>query len=419
MKIDKRVLAIVLGGGQGSRLSPLTENRSKPAVPIGGKYRLVDIPISNCLNSNITRIFVLTQFNSASLNTHIKNTYNFSFFNRSFIDILAAEQTPNNPKWFQGTSDAVRQCMPHFLNHEFDYALILSGDQLYQMDFNLMLKEHIKSKAEISIATLPVGKKEASEFGILKTDSQNFITDFIEKPKPEYLPDWKSVVSKEKKEEGKEYLASMGIYIFNKDLLVELMVNTHTMDFGKEIMPNAIATHKVLSYQFDGYWTDIGSIDSFFEANIGLTKENPHFKFFDDTKKTFTRPELLPPSKIFGTSLENVLLSEGCVLRATKIERSVIGTRSRIGKETVITNSYVMGADYFQTLEQIKKAPKMGIGERCFINNAIIDKNCFIGDDVNINGGKHLLDYDNADFTVKDGIVVIKKGAVIPNGFTL
>jgi glucose-1-phosphate adenylyltransferase len=419
MKIDNRVLAIVLGGGQGSRLAPLTESRSKPAVPIGGKYRLVDIPISNCLNSDITRIFVLTQFNSASLNTHIKNTYNFSFMNRSFIDILAAEQTPNNPSWFQGTSDAVRQCMPHFLNHKFDYALILSGDQLYQMDFNLMLKEHIKNKAEISIATLPVSKKEASEFGILKTDHHNRITSFIEKPTQDLVDNWKSGVSKEMQVEGKEYLASMGIYIFNRELLIELMSNPNTMDFGKEIMPQVINTHKVSSYQFEGYWTDIGNIDSFFEANIGLTNENPNFKFFDDATKTFTRPQLLPPSKIFGTALENVLLSEGCILRGSKIERSVIGTRTRIGKETVVTNSYVMGADFFQNKEEFLTQPKMGIGERCYINNAIIDKNCFIGNDVNINGGKHLMDSDDGNVTVKDGIVVVKKGAVIPNGFTL
>ncbi len=265
--MKKSVLAIILGGGQGSRLAPLTQSRSKPAVPIAGKYRLVDIPISNCINSDITRMFVLTQFNSASLNQHIKNTYHFSYFSNAFVDILAAEQTPDNPTWFQGTADAVRQCMQHFLNHEFDYALILSGDQLYQMNFNEMIDAHHKSGASISIATLPVNAKEAPEFGILKTDSENFITSFIEKPAKELLPDWTSEVSEEMASEGKHYLASMGIYIFNRDLLIKLMSNSETKDFGKEIIPQAIGNQKILSYQYEGYWTDIGNIDSFFEAN--------------------------------------------------------------------------------------------------------------------------------------------------------
>jgi glucose-1-phosphate adenylyltransferase len=245
--INKSTLAIILGGGQGSRLAPLTESRSKPAVPIAGKYRLVDIPISNCINSDIKRMFVLTQFNSASLNQHIKNTYHFSHFSTAFVDILAAEQTPDNPTWFQGTADAVRQCMTHFLNHDFDYALILSGDQLYQMDFNEMIKAHHDSGASISIATLPVTAKEAPEFGILKTDAENFITSFIEKPKADLLPQWTSEVSEESKAEGKHYLASMGIYIFNRDLLVELMKNQETKDFGKEIIPQAIGKQKILS----------------------------------------------------------------------------------------------------------------------------------------------------------------------------
>ena len=261
--MNNHILAIILGGGQGSRLAPLTESRSKPAVPIAGKYRLVDIPISNCINSDIKRMFVLTQFNSASLNQHIKNTYHFSHFSTAFVDILAAEQTPDNQTWFQGTADAVRQCMQHFLNHDFDYALILSGDQLYQMDFNQMIQAHEKSGATISIATLPVNAKEAPEFGILKTDSDNFITSFIEKPKAELLPEWTSEVSAEMKSEGKHYLASMGIYIFNRDLLVELMANPETKDFGKEIIPQAIGKQKILSYQYEGYWTDIGNIDSY------------------------------------------------------------------------------------------------------------------------------------------------------------
>lgn len=418
-----RTLAIILGGGQGSRLSPLTENRSKPAVPIAGKYRLVDIPISNCLNSDIDRIFVLTQFNSASLNKHIKNTYQFGHFTEAFVDIIAAEQTPDNKNWFQGTADAVRQCMHHFMNYQFDYALILSGDQLYQMDFNQMIDAHIKANAEISIATLPVVAKEASEFGILKTDSQNVIKEFIEKPAPELLPDWVSTVSEEAEREGKIYLASMGIYVFNRDLLVKLMQDVETKDFGKEIIPHAIQTNKVVSYQYEGYWTDIGNIDSFYEANLGLTDEIPQFNLFDNAKIVYTRARLLPPSKISGTTLEKTMIADGCIINASRIEHSVIGIRARIGKGTTIVNSYIMGNDYYEDLTKIdqdlKSGKVMGIGERCYLNCCIVDKNVIIGNDVRVNGGKHLPDSNNELYSVKEGIVVIKKGAVIPNGYVI
>lgn len=420
----KNVIAVILGGGQGSRLYPLTETRSKPAVPIGGKYRLVDIPISNCMNSDIYRMFVLTQFNSASLNAHIKNTYTFSAFSQAFVDILAAEQTPDNPTWFQGTADAVRQCMPHFLNHDFDYALILSGDQLYQMDFNDMIEEHIKNEADITIATLPVNDKDAPEFGILKTDENSCIKSFIEKPAASLLPDWTSDVSDEMKSQGKNYLASMGIYIFNKKLLVDLMKNPETKDFGKEIIPQAVGVNKILSYQYEGYWTDIGNIDSFFEANIGLTDDVPKFNLFDNDNKIYTRPRMLPPSKFQKTMIDKSLISEGCILNAKEIKKSVIGIRSRIGEGTVIENCYVMGSDYYQSIDDINEDLKnhknlIGIGERCFIKNALIDKNCRIGNDVHINGGKHLENTSNELYAVKDGIVVIKKGAILPNGFTI
>jgi glucose-1-phosphate adenylyltransferase len=425
MEIKKKnVIAIILGGGQGSRLYPLTETRSKPAVPIGGKYRLVDIPISNCMNSDIFKMFVLTQFNSASLNAHIKNTYNFSIFSQAFVDILAAEQTPDNPTWFQGTADAVRQCMPHFLNHDFEYALILSGDQLYQMDFNAMLEAHIKNGADISIATLPVNAKDASEFGILKTDSESCIESFIEKPAANLLPDWKSDVSDQMKEQGKHYLASMGIYIFNRKLLIEIMSNRDTKDFGKEIIPQAVGVKKILSYQYEGYWTDIGNIDSFFEANIGLTNDLPEFNLFDNENKIFTRPRLLPPSKFKKTSIEKSLISEGCIINAQEISKSVIGIRSRIGEGTVIQNSYVMGNDYYQSIHDMNhdienKKQLIGIGERCYINNAIVDKNCRIGNDVHINGGKHLEDFTNELYAIKEGIVVIKKGVILPDNYSI
>lgn len=423
--MNENVLAIILGGGQGSRLAPLTESRSKPAVPIAGKYRLVDIPISNCINSSIQRMFVLTQFNSASLNQHIKNTYHFSHFSTAFVDILAAEQTPDNVTWFQGTSDAVRQCMHHFMNHEFDYALILSGDQLYQMDFNEMIQAHQKSGASISIATLPVNAKEAPEFGILKTDSENFITSFIEKPNANLLPEWTSEVSEESKAEGKYYLASMGIYIFNRELLIELMKNPNTKDFGKEIIPQAIGKEKILSYQYEGYWTDIGNIDSFFEANLGLTDDIPKFNLFDNSSKIYTRSRVLPPSKITGAStIDKSVIAEGCIINGANIAHSVIGIRNRVGYGSTITNSYLMGNDYYQNLEEIRintlnQIINVGVGERCYINNTIVDKNCRIGNDVRLNGGKHLADTNTDLYTIKDGIIVVKKGAILPNGFTV
>ncbi|WP_310555409.1 glucose-1-phosphate adenylyltransferase [Flavobacterium sp.] len=421
--MNKSTLAIILGGGQGSRLAPLTESRSKPAVPIAGKYRLVDIPISNCINSDIKRMFVLTQFNSASLNQHIKNTYHFSHFSTAFVDILAAEQTPENPTWFQGTADAVRQCMTHFMNHEFDYALILSGDQLYQMDFNAMIQAHNESGANITIATLPVTSKDAPEFGILKTDSDNFITSFIEKPKAELLPDWTSEVSNEMKEEGKHYLASMGIYIFNKGLLAELMSNPDTKDFGKEIIPQAIGKQKILSYQYEGYWTDIGNIDSFFEANLGLTDDMPKFNLFDNSSKIYTRARVLPPSKITGGStIDKSIVAEGCIVNGSEIIHSVIGIRSRIGFGSTISNSYLMGNDFYQNIEEIisndqNNIINIGIGERCFINYTIVDKNCRIGNDVKLNGGKHLEDTNTPLYSIKGGIIVVKKGAILPDGF--
>jgi glucose-1-phosphate adenylyltransferase len=425
MRHDKtNIIAIILGGGQGSRLYPLTEFRSKPAVPVGGNYRLVDIPISNCMNSDIFRIFVLTQFNSKSLNAHIKNTYNFSIFSHAFVDILAAEQTIDNPTWFQGTADAVRQCMPHFSNHDFDYVLILSGDQLYQMDFNAMLEAHIKADAAISIATLPVNAKDAPEFGILKTNVQGDVEAFIEKPAPELLPEWTSEVSNEMKAKGKHYLASMGIYIFNRALLEDLMKNKETKDFGKEIMPQALGVHKIHSYQFEGYWTDIGNIESFFEANIGLTADLPEFNLFDSDNKIYTRPRLLPPSKFKTTQLDNAIVSEGCIINAKEIKKSVIGNRSRIGAGTVIENCYVMGSDFYQSVTDIEKdlakgKPIVGVGENCYIYQAIVEKNCRVGNNVFIKGGAHLENRNEELYCIKEGIVVIKKGKVIPDNFRL
>lgn len=417
----KEILSVILGGGAGSRLYPLTASRSKPAVPIAGKYRLVDIPISNCLNNGIGRMFVLTQFNSASLNRHIKNTYHFSAFSRAFVDILAAEQTPDNPTWFQGTADAVRQGLRHINSFESDYVLILSGDQLYQMNFADMLYNHKLMGADISIATIPVVEKESTEFGILKSED-GIITSFVEKPKKEILPDWISDTGDMMKSLGRNYLASMGIYIFNRKLLFDLLREEHNTatDFGKEIIPLSIHKYKVASYQYDGYWTDIGNINSFFEANLGLTKDLPDFNLFDNDNAIYTRARMLPPAKISGTTMVKTLVAEGCIINASHIENCVIGIRSRIGHDSSLTNTYMMGSDYYETLPEITDTklnglPLVGIGDRCTIKNAILDKNVRIGDDVKIIGGTHLENLDHQLYTIKDGIVVVKKGAVIPD----
>ena len=419
--MNKKVISIILGGGQGSRLYPLTATRSKPAVPIAGKYRLVDIPISNCINSDIKRIFLLTQFNSASLNKHIKYTYNFSLFSEAFVDVLAAEQTPTNKGWFQGTADAVRQSLHHFVSYESDYILILSGDQLYHLDFNEMIEAHEKSGAEISIATLPVNAKDATSFGILKANPQNFIDAFIEKPDASLLADWKSEVAPTMKEQGKEYLASMGIYVFNKQLLIDLLSDTNTVDFGKEIIPQSISKHKVLSYEYDGYWTDIGSIDSFFAANLDLTTVLPQFNLFDNNNQIYTRPRILPPTKVSGTRFTNSIVAEGCIIGAESIENSVVGVRSRIGHGSVIKRCYIMGANRFENIKSLgesggKEIPIVGIGDHCYLENCVIDKNARIGDNVKIAGGKHLQDTETDSYVVKEGIVVVKNSAVIFSG---
>lgn len=424
--MSREIVAVILGGGAGTRLYPLTASRSKPAVPIAGKYRLVDIPISNCLNAGISRMFVLTQFNSASLNRHIKNTYHFSAFSSAFVDILAAEQTPDNPTWFQGTADAVRQSLRHIDPFTSDYVLILSGDQLYQMDFMEMLNNHIDRKADISIATIPVAEREASEFGIMKKSPEGVITSFIEKPARQVLPEWVSDTGPEMQQMSRNYLASMGIYIFNRKLLFDLLNNecNEATDFGKEIIPHSISKYKVASYQYEGYWTDIGNIYSFFEANLGLTQDIPDFNLFDNTKAIYTRARMLPPAKISGTTLEKTLIAEGCIINASRIEHSVIGIRTRIGNGTTVVSSYVMGSDFYETLVELQHdidqgIPRVGIGERCYIKNTILDKNVRIGNDVRINGGHHLENTDHSLYVVKDGIVVIKKGAILPDGFVI
>ncbi len=418
--MKRNVISIVLGGGRGTRLAPLTDSRSKPAVPIAGKYRLVDIPISNCLNSGFNKILVLTQFNSASLNSHIKNSYHFDIFSKGFVDILAAEQNVGNDSWYQGTADAVRQSMKHMEKYDYDYILILSGDQLYQMDFRKMIDFHVANNADITIATIPVNAKDATGFGILKSDPDGNINAFVEKPASEELPEWKSEVSESSKAQGKEYLASMGIYVFTKNVIRRLFEENGGDDFGKDIIPASIGRLKTLSYQYEGYWTDIGTIDSFYEANIDLCQDFPKFNLFSSSP-IFTRARMLPPSKILGSYVSKAIFGDGCIVMADKIENSIVGNRTRIDRGSTVVNSYVMGSDYYQPTASIVEndhagKPNLGIGKYCYIDHAIIDKNCAIGDNVRIIGGKHVPDGDFATHSIKDGIIVLKKGAVISPG---
>ena len=414
------VISIVLGGGRGSRLSPLTDSRSKPAVPIAGKYRLVDIPISNCLNSGYNKILVLTQFNSASLNSHIKNSYHFDIFSRGFVDILAAEQNVGNDQWYQGTADAVRQSMKHLDKYEYDYILILSGDQLYQMNFRELIDFHCENEGDITIATIPVNSKDATGFGILKADDEGNITSFVEKPSHDELIDWKSEVSDKSRSEGKEYLASMGIYVFSKDVLKKMFSEDPGDDFGGELIPNGIGKYKTLSFQYDGYWTDIGTIQSFFDANLDLTRNFPKFNLFSNAP-IYTRARMLPPSKILGSYVSKAIFGDGCIIMADKIENSLVGNRSRVDKGSTLMNTYMMGADFYQDTKEIivndeKGVPNLGVGKYCYIESAILDKNCSIGDNVRIIGGKHHADGDHDNYSIKDGIVVVRKNAVIPAG---
>jgi glucose-1-phosphate adenylyltransferase len=419
------VLSIVLGGGRGERLFPLTKLRSKPAVPLAGKYRLVDIPLSNCINSDIRKAFVLTQFNSASLNRHIARTYRFDNFSDGFVNILAAEQTLENPNWFQGTADAVRQCIRHFLEIDASLILILSGDQLYQMDYQKLLKFHVENKADITVSTIPVPPDQASSFGIMKVDDQSQIVHFHEKPAPDQLRELDSHLAgdfnTEQFPEGRACLASMGIYVFGKSFLIRTLEATDEHDFGKHIIPGSIGKCRVMSYPFFGYWTDIGTIRSFYEANLDLTMPLPKFNFYNSSSPVYTRARLLPGSKMHNCNLHQCVISEGCFINGAEITHSVIGIRSRIGRGTSVTHSYIMGADSYETMEDIREnaersIPNIGIGDDSRITNAIVDKNARIGRNVVIHNSQDWVDFDGENFHVRDKIVVIPKGAVIPDG---
>lgn len=417
------VITVILGGGAGTRLYPLTKLRSKPAVPLAGKYRLIDIPISNSINSGIPRIMVLTQFNSASLNRHVSQAYQFDRYGRGFVTILAAEQTPHSTDWFQGTADAVRQVMPHLSARRHSHVLILSGDQLYRMDYGKMFKHHVEKGAEITIATIPVTAKDATGLGILNTDSDDRVMGFTEKPSAEVLKGLESEVSAEMKAAGRVFLGSMGIYIFNSPALVEeLAENPASTDFGKELIPDVISHRKVYSYPFTGYWSDIGTIRSFFDANLSLTGPSPAFDMFDPVAPIYTNPRILPPAKIRHSEIIDSLIAEACVILDSHISDSVIGIRSFIGEGSTLKRTIMLGFDYYSWHERAIRDRGLdgpddpGIGDGCYIENAILDRNVRIGVGSVIRNESGLQHHDGENYSIREGIVIIPKNAEIPPG---
>jgi glucose-1-phosphate adenylyltransferase len=419
--LRRSTLAIVMGGGAGTRLFPLTKDRAKPAVPLAGKYRLVDIPISNCINSGVRQVFVLTQYNSMSLNRHIARTYKFDQFTRGFVEVLAAQQTPEGERWYQGTADAVRQNLRYFIENDYDYYLILSGDQLYRMDFRQVMSQHVSSGAELTIATLPVNARDATGFGIMKTEPGGRIREFVEKPKDPAVLESLRMPAETLAEMGLDttearYQASMGIYVFNRQTLIDCLDNNH-MDFGKNIIPAAIRDRKVFSYNFQGYWEDIGTIRSFFQANLDLCKLVPQYDFFDSQAPIFTHARFLPATKINGATIREALLSDGCIITDAHVETAVVGVRSIVESGTTLREVVIMGADYYAGAagtDPDKPAP--GIGHNCRIERAIIDKNVHIGDNVVITPEGKPDHFDGPNWYIRDGIVCVPKDAVIPEG---
>lgn len=423
--MKKGILALILGGGQGTRLFPLTHHRAKPAVPLAGKYRLIDITVSNCLHSDITKIYVLTQFNSASLNRHISRTYRFSGFSDGFVEILAAEQTSENKNWFQGTADAVRQIMMHVQTVNPEYVLILSGDHLYQMDYREFIRHHEETGADVSVSVIPCDEGHATSFGLLKTDDESRIVEFREKPPLDQLPAMRVDTTKlglsPADAEQRPYIASMGVYLFKYEALRQLLRNEKYVDFGGEIIPAAINQYNVQAFLFDGYWEDIGTIKSFYQANLDLTSIVPKFNLFDAGFPVYTRPRFLPSSKLLDCQVRDAIISEGCILNRVWIDHSIIGIRSRIENYSRIEHTLIMGADYYQTLDELEMErrqgiPWMGIGENSIIRNAIVDKNVRIGSNVRILNEARREDHDGDNYCIRDGIVVIPKGAIITDG---
>ena len=419
---SSRVLAVVMGGGQGARLFPLTLERSKPAVPLAGKYRLVDIPISNCINSRLNEVYLLTQFNSASLHRHISHSYKFDHFSRGFVEILAAEQTPTSDTWYQGTADAVRKNLNHLLINDFEHLLILSGDQLYRMDFREIIASHIEKEAEVTVATIPVERERASGFGIMHNDETGRITRFVEKPDTDEALD--SLRITDRHTEGQkavtdQYLASMGIYVFKRETLIDLLENDQA-DFGKHIIPSAIESHRVYSHTYKGYWEDIGTIRSFYEANLDMVSTIPKFNFFQMEMPIYTRPRFMPASKINGAAIDQAIISDGCIIDRSRISQSLIGIRCLLAPGCRVHKSVLMGADFYETEDSKKQSeidgiPLIGVGENTRIESAIIDKNARIGSNCVISPEGKPDHYDGDNYYVREGIAVVPKGAVIPD----
>ncbi len=425
-----QILTVILGGGKGTRLFPLTQFRSKPAVPVAGKYRLIDIPISNCLNSGLNRIYLLTQFNSVSLHRHIRQTYRFDRFDGGFVEILAAQQTMEGEAWYQGTADAVRKNLRYLQQKDIKYVLILSGDQLYRMDYRQMLATHEKSNADVTIAALPVTRKQAQGFGLMRLDDSGRVLGFLEKPQTDAEidlvrtePSWIDAHGIPSK--GRDCLASMGIYLFRRDVLVDLLEKTDYHDFGKEIFPMSIRTHKVQVHLFDGYWEDIGTIRSFYDANLELARTDAPFALEDPTGPIYTHARALPPTRCDGAMIRQSLIADGCLIGSgSVIENSVIGLRCRIGKNVTIRNTIIMGADYYQedadrAAEDADGLPCIGIGDGAMIDGAIIDKNCRVGRNVQVKLGQSSMDGTIDPVTIEDGVIVVPKDAVLPNNWVL
>ncbi len=414
----KDALAVILGGGRGTRLFPLTLHRSKPAVPIAGQYRLIDIPVSNCINSNLRRIFVLTQYNSESLNKHLGLTYKFDLFSSAFVNVLAAEQTEESPDWFQGTADAVRQSLRHLLAHHWSEVVILSGDQLYQLDLQRLLDAHRRNQADVTVAVTPVAADLTSAFGILKANRQGRITHFEEKPAKDRLPSLASEVDGV----GPLYLASMGIYVFGRKTLEQSLSNPALVDFGRHVIPESVPSLRVHAYTYRGYWEDVGTIRSYFDANINLCQPVPPFDFYDASNPVYTRPRFLAASKVEHCTLTNVLMSEGCIVVGATVERSIVGIRSRIGHGTRISESLVLGADYYETAAEVAAhtdGPPVGIGSDSVIRRAIVDKNARIGRGVQILNESGDVNRDGEGYFIREGIVIVPKDGVIPDGMVI
>jgi len=417
----ENLLAVILGGGRGTRLYPLTQRRSKPAVPLAGKYRLVDIPISNCINSGLRKIYVLSQFQSASLNRHVSRTYRFDFFSSGFVEILAAEQTETNIEWYQGTADAVRKQLHHFLSRKPDGILILSGDQLYAMDFREIIAAHRASKADITVAATPVLRGQASSYGLLRTDSFDVVTGFVEKPRDPRVLDELALPPATLRSRGipedRSYLASMGIYVFNPDVLVRVLEDKGQLDFGKEIIPAAIEGNRVHSFFYDGYWEDIGTIRTFFAANLDLASKRPPLDLFSEKSPIFTRPRFLPGSSMQNVQFDQTIICDGCRIEEASISRSIIGIRSIVGSGCRISETIMMGADHYGPPDdEARGLIPIGVGAGSIVERAIIDKNARIGEGVTIRSIEGRPDSDGDGFFVRDGIVIVPKDGVIPPG---